>query len=39
MNLNKNKGGYIGESTQQEIDYAKKMNKQIYYYEHTRNKK
>ena len=28
-----NKGGYIGESTKREIEYAKKKGKQIYYLE------
>lgn len=28
-----NKGGYIGESTQKEINYAKKLNKEIIYLE------
>ena len=28
-----NEGGYIGESTKQEIEYAKKLNKEIEYME------
>ena len=28
-----NKGGYIGNQTRKEIEYAKKNNKEIYYWE------
>lgn len=28
-----NKGGYIGESTRSEIEYAEKSGKSVYYYE------